>query len=55
MLEFGEAVSIIGFVVFVPSYYFAVQRIGVLSRIFDKTRSRHAGWSVQPKPLLLHP
>ncbi|CAI8198199.1 MAG: Undecaprenyl-phosphate alpha-N-acetylglucosaminyl 1-phosphate transferase [Alphaproteobacteria bacterium] len=30
MLEFGEAASIIGFVVFVPSYYYAVQRIGVL-------------------------
>ena len=29
-LQFGEMASIIGFVIFVPSYYFAVQRIGVL-------------------------
>ena len=29
-LQFGEMASIIGFAIFVPSYYFAVQRIGVL-------------------------
>jgi UDP-GlcNAc:undecaprenyl-phosphate GlcNAc-1-phosphate transferase len=29
-LQFGEMASILGFVIFVPSYYFAVQRIGVL-------------------------
>ncbi len=28
--QFGEMASIFGFVIFVPSYYFAVQRIGVL-------------------------
>jgi len=30
MLELGEAASIVAFVAFVPTYYFAVQRIGVL-------------------------